>query len=200
MPTQADEILADVYDKLGLGSASDEAKYSKIVNIVAELQKIHETNSINVGTTGTISERVCRLGIDAVPDLKRGIRPFGPKWRWVGDFLLPGHPYDIAVSVKSFKAKERLLASGTGSLLTPTIGWGLFNDPKEWSEERARAYLYRGFVSIYMPRATLASVSSSARRVQNINGRLLLRAVDKFSSELRTAISHGNNRIDVRAL
>ena len=54
-------------------------------------------------------------------------------WKWMGDFYVRGEPFNTIVTVKSFKAKERLLSSGTGNLLSPTIGFGLFDDPAEWS-------------------------------------------------------------------
>jgi hypothetical protein len=198
--TQADTILNTVYQTLNLANSNTSTKYSNIVAIVTQLQSIHSQQSINVGTTGTISERLCKLGIDSVPTLVGQTRKYGNDWKWLGDFLLPGHPYDVAVSVKSFKAKERLLASGTGSLLTPTIGWGLFDDPNEWSENRARSYLYRGFVSIYMPIATLNMVSQDAKNVRNINGNILLRDLASFSTDLVNAIPTGHDRIDTRAL
>lgn len=198
--TKADAILNGVYGTLGLAGATDAQKYAEIVNIVAELQVINSAEVIAVGTTGTISERLCQLGINAVPTLSGEMRKYGVNWKWLGDFLLPGHPYDIAVSVKSFKAKERLLASGTGSLLTPTIGWGLLNDPTEWSEDRSRSYLYRGFVAIYMPEATLSQVNRSARNVLNINGTHLLRGLASFSADLASAIPSRKKRIDARLL
>lgn len=198
--TQADSILNTVYQTLDLTNATESVKYAQIVPIVIQLQQINTANQINVGTTGTISERLCKLGIDSVPALLNQTRKYGKDWKWLGDFLLPGDPYDVAVSVKSFKAKERLLASGTGSLLTPTIGWGLFDDPSEWSETRSQSYLYRGFVSIYMPRSTLAQVSAEARTVCNINGNPLLRDLTDFSSDLKNGITRGQSRINVKAL
>ncbi len=201
--TRADAVLAGVYAKLGIAGATSAQKYAAIVPIVGALHMINAANPIAVGTTGTISERLCLLGIEAVPQLAGEMRKYGNDWRWLGDFLLPGHPYDVAVSVKSFKAKERLLASGTGSLLTPTIGWGLFDDSAEWSEDRLRSYLYRGFVSIYMPAATLAKVAIAAPAaisVRNINGNLLLRNVAQFSIDLAAAIPLGKTRMDVREL
>lgn len=198
--TKADEILNGVYDTLGLSTATVSEKYAKVLEIVTELEKSNSKSKIAVGTTGTISERLCKLGIDAVLPLTGKMRPYGTNWKWLGDFLLPGEPYDIAVSVKSFKAKERLLASGTGSFLTPTIGWGLLNDSKEWSEDRSRSYLYRGFVAIYMPELTLNKVGTAAKKVLNINGKPLLRNLGNFSQDLFAAIPNGKERIDARRL
>lgn len=198
--TQADSILDTVYQTLNLTNATVVQKYAQIVSIVIELQQINAVQQINVGTTGTISERLCKLGIDSVPALINQTRKYGKDWKWLGDFLLPGDPYDVAVSVKSFKAKERLLASGTGSLLTPTIGWGLFDDPTEWSETRSQSYLYRGFVSIYMPLSTLLLVSAQARSVCNINGKPLLRDLAEFSNDLASGITSGHSRINVKSL
>ena len=197
---ECDVILDGVFNGLGIGGNTPAQKYGNIVAIVAALQVINANQTIHVATTGKISERLCQLGIDSVPTLAAAMRKYGLNWEWLGDFLLPGHPYDVAVSVKSFKAKERLLASGTGSLLTPTIGWGLFDDATEWSEDRCKSYLYRGFVAIYMPAATLAQVSPPAQNIRNINGNFLLRDMANFSVDLTAAIPAGKDRLDARLL
>lgn len=194
---KADDLLDSVYKKLSLQKKSDTDKYSVIDKIVAELDKLNKSHKINVKTTGTITERLCKLGIDSA---KLSPRPFGKNWSWVGDFLLPGHPYDLAVSIKSFKVKERLLASGTGSLLTPIVGWGLFNDHSEWNEDRVHSYLYRGFIAIYMPDTTYLKITQSALSIQNINGKPVLRTLKDFPENLQSTIIKGNKerRIDVR--
>ncbi|HRJ51906.1 MAG TPA: hypothetical protein PLE99_03990 [Candidatus Thiothrix moscowensis] len=199
--SQADQTLDLVFDQLGLQGRPPHEKYAAIENIILQLQQINQETPINIKTTGSISEKLCKFGIPS--SLEEQQRAFGKNWEWVGDMLLPGHPYDIAVSVKSFKAKERLLASGTGSLLTPTIGWGLFDDPSEWSEVRTRAYLYRGFIAIYMPQRTLEVVSRNSITVKNINDRALLRSLADFPSDLENAIFSDqrlSGRLDVRKL
>lgn len=55
------------------------------------------------------------------------------------------------ISVKSYKAKERLIVSGMGQNAAPVIGYGLFDDETEWSPDRVKQYKQRGFVAIYMP-------------------------------------------------
>ena len=72
----------------------------------------------------------------------------GENWKWLGDFVLLGYPLNIIISVKSFTAKERLLVSGTGSTLTPTIGFGLFKNPSEFKSSRLHSYILRGFLAI----------------------------------------------------
>lgn len=197
-----DKILDQVFEQLKLQDRSRHEKYAAIEDIILQLQQINQETPINIKTTGSISEKLCKLGIPSL--LQEQQRAFGKNWEWLGDMLLPGHPYDIAVSVKSFKAKERLLASGTGSLLTPTIGWGLFDDASEWSEARTRAYLYRGFIAIYMPQSTLDIVSKKgSMTVKNINDRALLRSLTDFSSDLESAIFSNpslSGRLDVRKL
>lgn len=194
---EADVHLNIVYAKLSLQGKSEKDKYSAIDAIVAELNTINKAKKINPKTTGTITERLCKLGIDSVG---LNSRPFGESWRWVGDFLLPGHPYDLAISNKSFTVRERLLASGTGSLLAPIVGWGLFNDPSEWKEDRVRSYLFRGFIAIYMPENTYLKITKSALSIQNINGKPVLRKLKDFPANLQSTIIKVNNenRIDVR--
>lgn len=201
VPSQADQTLDWVFEQLNLQDKSPSEKYAAIEDIILQLQQINRKTPINIKTTGSISEKLCKCGIP--PSLEEKQRAFGKNWEWLGDMLLPGHPYDIAVSVKSFKAKERLLASGTGSLLTPTIGWGLFDDPSEWSEVRARAYLYRGFIAIYMPKNTLDIVPKDSLAVKNINDRALLRSLADFPLDLENAIFSSqrlSGRLDVRKL
>lgn len=130
-------------------------------------------------------------------------RELGRDWKWLGDVLLPGHPFDVIVSVKSFRARERLLASGSGSLLAPTIGWGLFEDPKEWSANRLQSYLYRGFVAIYMPSSTFDDLLPDAGSVENINGNRLLRKLHEFPGDLGKATclkGKLKGRMDIRKL
>ncbi|MFP3976652.1 hypothetical protein [Marinobacter sp. KMM 10035] len=185
--TKADELLGQAYEHLNISGLCDSDKYKKIEDIVSYLDRLNAKSKIPPGTTGTISERLCKLGLTEVPEIQ--IRPFGKAWQWVGDILLPGHPYDIAVSIKSFKAKERLIASGTGSILTPTLGWGLFDDPGEWGLERCNSYLYRGFLAIYMPRNLLNQLGSEQREIKNFNGTRLLRDLQKFPSDVQSAMS-----------
>lgn len=197
--TKADKLLGQAYDHLKISGLSDSEKYKKIEDIVAYLDGLNSKATIPPGTTGTISERLCRLGLTGIPNIQ--IRPFGKAWQWVGDVLLPGHPYDIAVSIKSFKAKERLIASGTGSLLTPTLGWGLFNDPDEWGFDRCNSYLYRGFLAIYMPHNLLMQLDPDQRGIQNFNGTKLLRDLQQFPSDVQSAMNPKNgHRIDMRKI
>ena len=200
--TIADTLLDDAYMALGLSGQPATAKYASIQAIVNHLAAVNAASKINVGTTGAITERLCVLGLEQVKAAVPGFeyRRFGKDWKWIGDLLVPGDPYDLAISVKSYTAKERLLASGTGSLLTPTVGWGLFKDPKEWSPERTASYLYRGFVAIYLPEPTLANVPPASKDITNINGRPLLRDLLDFPSNITTAMSKKSNMVDCRKL
>ena len=192
--------MQEVYQDLTIDHLSPIEKYLELDRIVEKLHELHNRTPINIGTTGTISERLCQLAISSITAFEGNTRRYDSNWKWLGDFLLPGHPYDISVSVKSFKAKERLLASGTGSLLTPTIGWGLFNDPSEWGAERCASYLYRGFSSIYMPAYLLERLPSNSLAVKNINGKPLLRNYLSFPRDLENAVLPTINRIDIRQL
>lgn len=197
--TKADALLGEAYDQIGISGLSDSDKYKRIEDIVSYLDRLNSKSTIPPGTTGTISERLCKLGLTGIPNIQ--IRPFGKAWQWVGDVLLPGHPYDIAVSIKSFKAKERLIASGTGSLLTPTLGWGLFNDPGEWGFDRCNSYLYRGFLAIYMPHNLLTQLNPQQRGIYNFNGTRLLRDLQQFPADVESAMNPRNgHRIDMRKL
>lgn len=184
--TQADRILSDVYRRLGIEEDTDAVKYARINDIVARLRAANRAQTINVKTTGTISERLCELGLKAaVPDQYKTMRT---EWKWIGDFLVLGNPFNVIVSVKSFKAKERLLSSGSGHVLSPTIGWGLFDDKQEWSPSRTRSYLLRGFIAIYLPKDLYRQLSKDTRGITNLFGRSFVRLLDAFTSDLRSAL------------
>ena len=193
MATQADMILATVYNELGIQEFTHEQKYQQINNIVTALQNQNEQSTINPKTTGTISERLCELALLArVPEIYKRI---SDKWNWMADFSILGHPFNLLISVKSFKAKERLLVSGSGNILSPTVGWGLMNDEHEWTETRTRLYLYKSFIAIYIPNALFDSINQTSRDIRNINGRPLLRRVSNFMEDLTNSIE--NEVIDI---
>ena len=147
--TQADRILNSVYQQLGIQNATDIQKYNRINNIVIELQNRNARRRIGVKTTGTISERLCELALkSSVPTIYNTL---GRDWKWIGDFSILGNPFNLIISAKSFKARERLMASGSGNVLSPTVGWGLFDDANEWTRPRIKGYLFRAFIVIYMP-------------------------------------------------
>lgn len=200
--TVADTLLEDAFKTLSLDGKPPSTKYLSIPRIVAHLHTVNASKKISVGTTGTISERLCTIGLEQVQESipNFGYRRFGKDWQWIGDILVPGHPYDLAISVKSYKAKERLLASGTGSLLSPTIGWGLFDDSTEWSTERTKSYLYRGFIAIYMPIDTLKRVATTTRQITNINGKHLLRDLQNFPNDIKSAVINKTSRVDFRMI
>lgn len=187
--TQADKILSKVYAKIGITAASDKMKYSKINDIVRELERINRASTINPKTTGTISERLCELALSAtVPSTFKRI---SDDWNWMADFSIQGHPFNLLVSVKSFKAKERLLVSGSGNNLSPTVGWGLFNDKDEWTSVRTTFYLFRSFIAIYMPTTLYQSIPSSSRGIRNINGQPFLRKIDNFMTDIQNTTNGG---------
>ena len=199
--SKADVALQTVYTKLAIAGAGPHTIYARVADVVGELDILNTSVKFQPATTGTISERLCGLGLEVV----RQSRPLEYKrlstnWKWLGDYVVAGNPYDITISVKSFKARERLLASGTGSVLAPTIGWGLFNSKEEWSEVRVRAHLYRGFVAIYMPPGLLGGLSLGAKGISNINGRPLLRPLADFPLDLVRAISASTNRVQMQLL
>lgn len=197
MATRADTILAMAYGKVGITQLDARGKYCQIDQVVAELQRVNKNSKIQVKTTGTISERLCELALESeVGNLYKRI---GTDWNWMADFSVYGHPFNLLISIKSFKAKERLLASGSGNNLSPIVGWGLFDDPKEWnSKKRVEAYLYRSFLAIYMPKALLSQLPQAVKDIKNINGRPFLRGLDSFPADLKNALVK-NDHIDVAA-
>jgi hypothetical protein len=125
--------------------------------------------------------------------------PMPRYWKWVGDFYLLGEPFNIIVSVKSFAAKERLLASGSGNLLSPTVGWGLFTRPQEFSYARLVSYAYRGFAAIYAPAALIQALPAEATAFTNINGHPLMRDLAAFVADIQHTMGE-NHRVNPRLL
>lgn len=201
--TKADVALSTALTSLGLTAGNPKFQYDRILDIVAELAKINAVEKLASGTTGAISERLCELALKHVLTEHPPIhyKRLGKNWKWLGDFVIKGNPYDVTISVKSFKARERLLASGTGSVLAPTIGWGLFNSAEEWSEDRVRSHLYRGFVAIYMPPELVQKLSNKATRIENINGKPLIRDIRDFPADLLLALPKPTAEyLDIRLL
>lgn len=189
----ADQLINQVLNNLNLQNATSFDKYNQLDNIVAELQQINANQPINPKTTGTISERLCEFGLNAaVPNFYKNI---GNDWNWMADFSVYGHPFNLLISVKSFKAKERLLVSGSGNNLSPTIGWGLFDDPAEWSLDRVKRYLFRSFIAIYMPTSLFNQLNANVISINNINGKPFIREINTFVIDLQNAIN--NNAIDI---
>jgi hypothetical protein len=191
--TSADSILSTVYHQLNINNSTSQQKFQQIDSIVVALQAIHNANPINGKTTGTISERLCELALEfSVPNIYKRL---SDRWNWMADFSILGHPFNLLISVKSFKAKERLLVSGSGNILSPTVGWGLFDDASEWTEQRTKTYLFRSFIAIYMPSNLYNIISLASKNIHNINGKLFLRSMDEFPRDLLNAIN--NNVIDI---
>lgn len=187
--TLADDYLDIAYKTCGVAGLTSRNKYQQIDRINHELDKINSklTKPMNVKTTGTINERLVRLALEGfAPSVWYELHE--KKYQWLGDFALQGYPLSVVISVKSFKAKERLLVSGTGSLHAPTIGWGRFDDQKEFSVARLEAYLFRGFLCIYMPLQTIKKLSVDARNLKNFYGNDFIRDINSFGRDLEKSL------------
>ena len=150
------------------------------------LQSMNSASTIPVSTTGTITERVCEWALKAA--IPNGYTRLGQNEKWMGDFSLMGYPFAALLTVKSFKAKERLIASGLGLALAPTIAFGWFDDPTEFSAARCQSYRDKAFAAIYMPAVTLMNIAADARSFVNSNQRILLRDVLDLPRDLRAAL------------
>jgi hypothetical protein len=200
-PTQATTLINQAIAALGYDGYNQAQLYAHIGPILDYLNtQVHALNPISIGTTGTILEQLCRFGLDAaVAGTTATVHRMPQQWKWVGDFSISGDPFNLVVSCKSFKARERLLASGSGSALSPTIGWGAFNDAAEFTSGRITSYAYRGFVAVYMPETTRAELTEEALSFTNINGRPFIRAHESMVADIHGAINaHG--RINPRLL
>ena len=184
MTSKADKLLQRALQQLKIENKSSEEKFNNIYKLMPVLDSFNKEELFSVSTTGTISERICGWALDAaLPD--GYFRNTSNEDKWLGDYIMLGAPFNVVISVKSYKAKERLLVSGSGSLLVPTIGWGLFDDPTEFKLERLKNYLYRGFIAIYMPKSTLKLLDSDTKKLENTHKEIFIRPIENLISDIR---------------
>jgi len=184
MSSKADKLLQRALQQLKIDKESSEEKFNNIYKLMPVLDSFNKEELFSVSTTGTISERICGWALDAaLPD--GYFRNTSNEDKWLGDYIMLGAPFNVVISVKSYKAKERLLVSGSGSLLVPTIGWGLFDDPNEFKLERLKNYLYRGFIAIYMPKSTLKLLDSNSKKLENTHKEIFIRPIENLVSDIR---------------
>ena len=184
MTSKADKLLQRALQQLKIENKSSEEKFNNIYKLMPVLDSFNKEEVFSVSTTGTISERICGWALDAaLPD--GYFRNTSNEDKWLGDYIMLGAPFNVVISVKSYKAKERLLVSGSGSLLVPTIGWGLFDDPAEFKLERLKNYLYRGFIAIYMPKSTLKLLDSGSKKLENTHKEIFIRPIENLISDIR---------------
>ena len=184
MTSKADKLLQRALQQLKIENKSSEEKFNNIYKLMPVLDSFNKEELFSVSTTGTISERICGWALDAaLPD--GYFRNTSNEDKWLGDYIMLGAPFNVVISVKSYKAKERLLVSGSGSLLVPTIGWGLFDDPTEFKLERLKNYLYRGFIAIYMPKSTLKLLDSDSKKLENTHKEIFIRPIESLISDIR---------------
>ena len=191
--TIADTLLYEVCNDLGVDPRDPKEIYNNILQIRDKLDEINLKKAILVGTTGTITERLCEAGLMSI-NANYGKLP--QNWKWVGDFYIESIPFNVIISVKSFKAKERLLSSGSGNYLSPTIGYGLFNDVNEFKIKRLAMYPFRAFIAIYMPSDTYNLLEEDAKNLRNINNQLFIRKLENFTDDL-TAANDKKHKLDI---
>ena len=182
MTSKAEKILTSVFEELNLHT--DESKYKNLYKIIETLELRNSAGTISVGTTGKITESFVEIALKL--SAENSFLPVTQKnFKWVGDFSLLSIPFNVIVSVKSFSAKERLLVSGSGSTLAPTIGYGWFKNPKEFKNvHRLQSYKVRGFTSIYMPKKTFELLPFEATDFKNLNGNPFLRLIENFPEDI----------------
>jgi hypothetical protein len=182
--TKADKLIYNACSDLGIDPVNANDIYINVYRLRDKLQAENDLSSIAVGTTGTITERLCEA---ALISINSGYGKLPNDWKWVGDFYIESIPFNVIVSVKSFKAKERLLSSGSGNYLSPTIGFGLFNDSREFRFNRVAKYPFRAFIAIYMPKDTYDQLDTDVQSLKNINNRPFIRKIEDFPEDLSSA-------------
>lgn len=219
---QHEYIFDEILYVAGVDRMSPSQQYSHIDDILEANDYVYNAlvasgTKVDVSVTGKITERICQIALDAAA-VTRYCRP-PQSWDWIGDFELLGTPFNVFVSVKSYKAKERLIVSGTGQLAAPVIGYGLFDSTKEWSPNRVKQYKQRGFLAIYMPKKlytelsllneTNPNLSQKERKkysstkgypvteIKNIYERPLIRVLNDFADDIANVYQTGKNEVNL---
>ena len=220
--TQSQLIFEETLRRSGYDTATAQTQYDHIYDILAARDTVHAdivaaglTEDVKV--TGAVTELLCQIALEASAPTRYDTLP--KTWDWIGDFAIMGSPFNLFVSVKSYKAKERLIVSGTGQNAAPVVGYGLFDDPSEWSPDRVKQYKQRGFIAIYMPNTlynTLAAMTPQAHglsprlirkysptngypatNIKNIYDRPLLRKLEDFDDDIAHVCVPGNYSLDL---
>lgn len=159
------------------------------------------------GAGGTIMELLCSevLTSAGIPGMAPGAGEW-PVWNMpghivlnngkmselkaLGDILIPCAPTNLLISVKSEKARERLLYSANS---IEGIGFGFFNQPDEfWTDSRMQLYKRMGFSAIYMPGVTVDAIHRhvgrrNTRRL-NVYGTELYRPITDFGTDMNRVV------------
>lgn len=197
--SQTQYIFDEIIYVAGLFGHSPSIQYQHLIDILDSRDHVYDAIKkagikIDVKVTGGLTEYICQIALDAAIPARYSTLPY--KWKWLGDFAIIASPFNLYVSVKSYKAKERLLVSGTGQFTAPVIGYGLFDKKSEWSESRTKQYKQRGFIAIYIPRDLYDKLSKSAKDVKNIYDNPLLRIIDDFADDIKKSCPSTTYEID----
>lgn len=220
--TQSQLIFDETMRRSGFATSTAKVQYEHIYEILAARDTVH-ADIVSAGlkedvkVTGAVTELLCKITLEAGAPNRYDTLP--KTWDWIGDFAIMGSPFNLFVSVKSYKAKERLIVSGTGQNAAPVVGFGLFDDPTEWSPDRVKQYKQRGFIAIYMPTSlydNLAAMTSQtpglsprlvrkysesngypATNIRNIYDRPLLRKLEDFDDDIANVCIPGNYTLNL---
>ena len=197
--------MTEILTRANLLNATAQVQYNNLSIILQERDNV--SNDIaaaglseDVSVIGGVTEMICQIGLEAAAPNRYAHLP--NDWKWIGDYAITGLPFNLYISVKSYYARERLIASGTGQGAAPIIGYGLFKDESEWSPKRVHQYRHRGFVAIYMPTALYTALSQKVGRghpatsILNIYNRPLLRDINDFANDIGNVVQQaGSNQL-----
>lgn len=219
--TQSQLIFDETLKRSGYATTTPKDQYDHIYDILAARDSVYSDLQAaglaeDVKVTGAVTELICKIALDAAAPTRYDKLP--KTWDWIGDYAIMGSPFNLFISVKSYKAKERLIVSGTGQNAAPVIGFGLFDDPTEWSPDRVKQYKQRGFIAIYMPNQlynTLAAMIPTqglpqrlmrkysatngypATEIKNIYDRPLLRKLEDFHTDITNVCLPNSYTLDL---
>lgn len=174
--TQSQLIFEETLKRSGYANASSQVQYDHIYDILSARDSVYADIiaaglAENVKVTGAVTELLCKIALDASAPNRYDKLP--KTWDWIGDYAIMGSPFNLFISVKSYKAKERLIVSGTGQNAAPVVGFGLFDDSSEWSPERVKQYKQRGFIAIYMPNILYDTLAAMTPQTSGLSKRLI---------------------------
>ena len=96
----------------------------------------------------------------------------------------------LAAEIKSLAARERF-KRGLEEIKGPKVGLGFFNDPTEFTADASSAMINQGVLAVYMPAATLQSLSSPLRQYVNSNQRPFFRPLSQYPRDMHNFVTTG---------
>lgn len=146
----------------------------------------------NIVIAGRIHELIPSLALESAGLIPGQDFDTPPKKLRLGDIRVhnKAQKAQLATEVKSLAARERF-KRGLEEIKGPKVGLGFFNDPTEFTADASSAMINQGVLAVYMPAATLQSLSSPLRQYVNSNQRPFFRPLSQYPQDMHNFVTTG---------